>query len=161
MPLDLNQGTSFNPMQYDRDNGRTTGVFTAGALKVVEENGTLVKLTNVSSPLDKPTNAKVSNTRIANVYQTLAKGAIPVAAQAVNSSGQAIFVELNVVASDPAAPNILVPMQSRLELKLPNHSGLTEEVVDRLVFETLALLADQTGYFRVTEMMRGILSLED
>lgn len=158
MPLDLNQGAAFS---FDGQ-AAFPSHYTDG-LRIVEENGSLVKLANVRAPLDKPTSAKVSNTRIANVYQTLAKGAIPLTAQATNVTGQAIFAEMNVTASDPAQPGILIPMQARIELKLPNHGSLSEIEISQLIKQCISLLVDGNdgGTLRVTQIMRGVMSLED
>lgn len=160
MPLELNQGTAVVA---------TAAVagekFGPAKLRVLEENGNIVKLTNPFAPLDKPTTVKVTNTRIANVYQTLAKGAVPLNAQAVNVTGQSIFVEVTAMASQAATtttPEYLYPVQCRIELRLPNAGGLDETNTKRLLQLTSSLFTNPTTEaYRVVEMMRGVLSLED
>lgn len=140
------------------------GGFSAGSLQVVQDTGQLVKLANILSPLDKPSTAKISNTRIANVYQTIAKGSIPALAQALNVSGCSVFAELNVVGSklDSASREILLPMQCRIELKVPNDGDIDNSLLKVLALSCLNLLHNPAGPddLRVTEIMRGVLFQE-
>jgi hypothetical protein len=105
---------------------------------------------------------KISNTRIANVYQTLAKGSIPPGYQSFTTTGQSIYVELNVVATKPplvsgGTPTYL-PLQCRLEFKLPNDSAITDAEVENLLEATVAVISGGAGTYRVSEMMRGVLA---
>jgi hypothetical protein len=133
--------------------------YLADALQVVQNTGQLVKLTNILSPLDRPATAKISNTRIANVYNTLAKGSIPLTAQSANPTGQSVFAELSVVASETSGGvTAFVPMVGRVELRIPNHGSITDLVVAELMWSTLALLLKpDDGGLRVREIMRGVL----
>jgi hypothetical protein len=130
-------------------------------MKVTQDAAGLVKLVNVRSPLGQQASAKITNTRIANVYQTLAKGLIPPGAQSFSTTGQSIFVEHNMVATKPpvvsgAAPTYL-PIQCRVEFRLPNDSYLVETDILDILQATLALILDSDGNTRVLEMMRGVL----
>jgi len=135
------------------------------ALQVVQNTGQLVKLVNVLSPLDKQANFKIANTRIADVYTTLAKGTIPLAARAANISGQTIFAELSAVASRSASGvETLLPVVARLELRLPNDHDIDEDFVKLLVGTVLAAVCQigdidnpEEPVTRVTEIMRGVL----
>jgi len=161
MSLDLNLGESFD---IESTALATTPLavvqFGADALQKVSDTGTLVKLTDVLSPLDRPFNVKISNTRIANVYQTLAKGTVPLGNQASNASGQSIFVEATASASKvmPVSGQVvIVPMTARIELRLPNDGDVTNGVIKTLLVATLSQLCGDDGNPRVTEMMRGVL----
>lgn len=128
------------------------------ALKVMEENGTLVKVADVLSPLDKQASVKITNTRIANVYNTLAKGAIPIGNQSTNTSGQSIFTELVATASKTVGDQeVLLPVVARVEVRLPNDGDLTDANALTLILATLAAMCDDSGNLHVTNMMRGVL----
>lgn len=128
------------------------------ALKVMEENGTLVKIADVLSPLDKQASVKITNTRIANVYNTLAKGTIPIGNQSTNTSGQSIFTELVATASKTVGDQVvLLPVVARVEVRLPNDGDLTDANVLSLILATLAAMCDDSGELHVTNMMRGVL----
>lgn len=132
------------------------------AVRVTQSNGSLVKLTDVLGPLDLPTSMKLTSTRIANVYNTLADGSIPVAEQSSNTSGQSVFVELKTVATrDGLVPDtrVQLPMVCRLELRLPNDAEIAETDITTLVMATFGLLCDDAGApVVVTEKMRGALA---
>lgn len=132
------------------------------AIRVVQDNGSLVKLTDILAPLDKQTTIKLTNTRIANVYQTLADGNVPVAEQSSNTSGQSIFCELKTVATKDgpiAGTTIQLPMVARVELRLPNDAEITEADVTKMVMTAFAGLCDESGEPTVvTEKMRGALA---
>ncbi len=132
--------------------------WTLTALQVVQDDGTLLKLSDTKSPLDKQASLKITNTKIANVYNTLAKGAIPVGNQALNTSGQSIFVELTAAASKVVGTDtFILPVQARIEVRLPNDGDMTEANVVELIMATMAAMYDSTGVPRITGMMRGIL----
>ena len=153
MSLDLNLGSAFEtPVNLD------LAPWKADALQVIQNDGTLIKAADVLSPLDKQATVKITNTRIANVYQTLAKGQIPIGNQAPNTSGQTIFVELNATASKTVGSvEILVPLTARIELRIPNDGDLTNANVETLVMAALAALYDDAGVSRFTDVMRGVL----
>lgn len=156
MPIDLNLGSAFGTAV-----NKSLLPWTLAALKVTQDDGSLVKVTNVLSPLDKQSSIKIANTRIANVYNTLAKGSIPIGNQAANTTGQAIFVELNATASKVVGSDtILLPMIARIELKLPNDGELTNGNVEQLLLATYAALCDAVGTMRATEIMRGVLFVD-
>lgn len=157
--LTLNLGTSFDA-QAAKGINLLPAVFAIGALRVVTDTGNLIKLANVSSPLDKPSSVKITNTRIPNVYLTLAKGSVPTGHQAVNTSGQSIFVELNAVASKTIGDEdneVLVPLTARVEVRVPNDGDITDDDIKALLLATLSNLCDKDGNCRVTQMMRGVL----
>ncbi len=157
MALDLNQGAAFNPTNLAAV-VLTNVASASGSFKVVEDNGTLMKLSNVLAPLDKPMSVKVTNSRIADVYQTLSKGTIPIGNRSLNVSGQSIFTELTAVASTGTAPNeILVPVVCRIEYRLPNHVDVDSTFVKNLCLMTLSQSLDSSNVFRVPSMMRGVL----
>lgn len=133
--------------------------YSSEALQVTSDNGQLVKLANVLVPLDRPSSIKITNTRIADVYQTLAKGAIPLGQQAANPTGQSIFIELSAVAASDTVgqTGILLPVVGRLELRLPNHGELTEEFVLAVISATYGAALGISGVPRFIEMMRGVL----
>lgn len=136
--------------------------YQTGALQVVQDDGNLVRLANVVTPLDRQAFLKITNTRIPNVYTTLAKGSIPVQAQSLNTTGQTIFVELNATALKTGGPSdVLLPVAARLELRIPNDGEVDETFVRDLVLAVLAgIVTSESGHLRVTEIMRGILFKE-
>lgn len=155
MALDLNQGLAFNTSSTE-----TLPVFppATGAFKVIQDDGTLVKVANILSPLDKQMSVKITNTRIANVYNTLAKGTIPLGNQATNTSGQSVFVELSATASKTVGTTeILLPVVARAELRLPNDGDLEEGDIETLLSCLISLFYDQSALLSVTSMMRGAL----
>jgi hypothetical protein len=127
-------------------------------MQVTQNTGQLVKLVDTQSPLDNPATLKIANTRIANVYTTLAKGVIPVGAQALNTTGQTVFCELTMTASSTTGDTtVSLPIVSRIELRLPNHPDVTNAVVAKVLEATIAGLCGSNGSLRVTDVMRGIL----
>lgn len=135
----------------------------SGAFRIISDSGTLARMTDILSPLDKVTTAKVTLERIANVYTTLAGGTVPLLAQNTNVSGHTVFVELKTIATKVVGttPPITVqlPMVARLELRLPDDADITESDIDSLILATYALLCDSAGNPTVvTEKMRGALT---
>ena len=132
----------------------------SAAFRIQSDNGSVARMTDILTPLDKKTTIKVSLDRIANVYSTLADNAVPVAEQSANVSGQTVFVELKTIATRvDGNVTIQVPMVSRLELRLPNDANIAESDVEALVMATYAALCDNTGNCIVTsEKMRGALT---
>lgn len=153
MSLDLNLGPAFNtPVNIPLAPWKLT------ALKVVQDSGTLVRVSDVMSPLDKQAFVKLTNTRIANVYNTLAKGTVPIANQSTNVSGQSIFAELTATASKTVGSTVtLLPVVTRIEFRLPNDGDLTNADAQALLMATFAAMCNDAGVFRVTDMMRGVL----
>lgn len=155
MPLDINLGTAF-----DTTNQLvlTVNPWLGSALHVVQNDGNLVKAADVASPLDRQAFVKVTNTRIANVYNTLGKGSVPIGNQSSNTTGQSVFVELSATASKTVADvPVFLPVQARVELRLPNDGDLTDENIISLLTSAIACLVDPDGTIRVTDMMRGVL----
>lgn len=153
MPLDLNLGLAFNTAV-----SISLAPYKAVALQVIQNDGSLVKAANVMSPLNKQSEMKITNTKIANVYNTLAKGTIPIGNQSPNTSGQSIFIELTATASRLVGiTEILLPLVARVEVRLPNDGELTSANVQTLVLAALAGMYDAAGVSRVTDMMRGVL----
>lgn len=135
----------------------------AKAFRIISDSGTLARMTNILSPLDKVTTAKVTLDKIANVYTTLAGGTVPLAAQNACVSGHTVFVELKTIATKVigTTPPVTVqlPMVARLELRLPDDADIAEADIESLVFATYGLLCDSTGLpVVVTEKMRGALT---
>lgn len=154
MAIDLNLGAAF-----ESDVNVPVGPWKSSALHVTQNTGDLVKISDVLSPLDKSASAKMTTTRIANVYTTLAKGAIPIGNQSLNTSGVSLFTELVVTGSEVVnSVDILLPMVARIELRLPNYGGLTNADVRKLLNAAYALHQTDAGVDRFTDMMRGVLS---
>lgn len=132
----------------------------SGAFRIISDSGTLARMTNILSPLDKVTTAKVTLDKIANVYTTLAGGTVPLAAQNASVSGHTVFVELKTIATKVVGTNtIQLPMVARLELRLPDDADIAETDIDTLVMATYGLLCDAAGLpVVVTEKMRGALT---
>jgi len=154
MALSLNLGSAFGASV-------NVGVlpWLTTALKEIQDDGNLIKVADVLSPLDRQAVIKITNTRIANVYQTLAKGVIPIGNQSANVSGQSIFCELTATASRTVtgAPDILVPVVSRIELRLPNDAELDDTVAKQLLLANYAALCDANAVLKITDKMRGSL----
>jgi len=153
MPLDLNLGAAFNA-------GVNVSLlpWKVGSLPVVQDDSGLIKSADTFSPLDKQATVKITNTKINNVYSTLAKGAIPLQNQAVNTSGQSLFIELNANASKVVGTaTVIVPMVARIELRLPNDGDMTNADIQQLLLAALATAYTSAGVSRYLEMMRGVL----
>jgi hypothetical protein len=159
MTLVLNLGTAFNPtalLALDLDSAVYTD---AGGIQVTQDTGRLVKLSNVTSPLDKPGYGKIATQRVANVYNGKS---VAIANQAVNTAGEKIFVELNTMGSktDAADREILVPVQCRIELTVPLDNDITNDMLDAMVLATLALTRSSGGAARYRDIIRGVLYKE-
>lgn len=130
------------------------------AFRNVSDNGSIARMTDILSPLDKKTTVKVTLEKIANVYTTLADGVIPVAEQNSNTSGQTVFVELKTIATKVVGDiTTQLPMVARIELRLPNDAAIAESDVNTLVLAAYASLCDAAGNpVVVTEKMRGALT---
>lgn len=132
----------------------------ATAFRTVSDTGTAAKMADVVAPLDKKTTAKVTLTKIANVYSTLADGEIPVANQSSNTSGGTVFAELKTIATKTVGTStIYVPMVGRIELRIPFDSDISESDISSLVMSTFGLLCDASGNpVVITEKLRGALT---
>lgn len=130
------------------------------AFRIVSDSGALARMTDIQSPLDKLTTAKVTLEKIANVYTTLAGGTVPLAAQNANVSGHTVFVELKTIATKVVGLiTVQLPIVSRIEIRLPDDADIAESDIDTLVMATYGLLCDSTGLpVVVTEKMRGALT---
>jgi hypothetical protein len=132
----------------------------SSAFRIISDSGTLARMTDILSPLDKLTTAKVTLEKIANVYTTLAGGTVPLAAQNANVSGHTVFVELKTIATKIVnTVTVQLPIVSRIEIRLPDDADIAEADIDTLVMATYGLLCDAAGLPTVvTEKMRGALT---
>jgi len=132
----------------------------ATAFRITADNGSAAQMTDIVAPLDKKTTAKVTLTKIANVYQTLANNEIPVANQSGNTSGGTIFAELKTIATKTVgAQEVMIPLVGRIELRIPNDADIAESDIEKLVMATYGLLCDATGSpVVVAEKLRGALT---
>lgn len=132
----------------------------ATAFRNVSDNGSIARMTDILAPLDKKTSIKITLDKIANVYTTLADGAVPVSAQSANTSGQTVFCELKTIATKVVDTNtIQLPMVARIELRIPNDADIAESDINTLVLATYAALCDAAGNpVVVSEKMRGALT---
>lgn len=130
------------------------------AFRNVSDNGSVARMTDILTPLDKKTSVKITLDKIANVYTTLADGTVPVAEQSSNTSGQTVFCELKTVATKTVGDvTVQLPMVARIELRLPNDSDISESDINTLILATYASLCDASGNpVVVTEKMRGALT---
>lgn len=130
------------------------------AFRTISDNGNQARMTDILSPLDKRTTAKVTLDKIANVYSTLADNSIPVANQSSNTSGGTVFVELKTVATKlDGDQTIHIPMVGRIELRLPSDPDITEADVETLVMATYGLLCNSSGNpVVVAEKLRNALT---
>jgi uncharacterized protein YejL (UPF0352 family) len=133
-------------------------IYTA-AFRKISDNGSNARMTDILSPLDKKTSIKISLAKIANVYSTLADNSVPAAEQSANVSGATVFVELKTIATKVVdSVTIQIPLVSRIELRIPFDSEITEADITTLVMSTFAALCDEDGNpVVVTEKMRGAL----
>lgn len=136
----------------------------SSAFRIISDSGTLARMTDILSPLDKLTTAKVTLEKIANVYTTLAGGTVPLAAQNANVSGHTVFVELKTIATKivttgTTSVTVQLPIVSRIEIRLPDDADIAESDIDTLIMATYGLLCDSAGLPTVvTEKMRGALT---
>lgn len=132
----------------------------ASTYRIVSDNGSLARMTDILAPLDKPTTIKVTVDKIANVYTTLASGSIPLAQQALNVTGQTTMIEMTTILTKTDGLIITqLPAVVRVIVRLPNDPDLTGTFVNDLVLATLAGMADAAGVNVLTsEKMRGALT---
>lgn len=130
------------------------------AYRTISDTGSIARMADILAPLDKRTTIKVSLSKIANVYSTLANDTVPLDEQSSNTSGQTVFTELTTLATKTVGgKTIQLPMQGRIELRLPNDADISESDVTTLVMATFAGLCDASGSpVVVTEKMRGALT---
>lgn len=130
------------------------------AFRIISDNGSIARMTDILAPLDKKTTIKVTLEKIANVYTTLADGTVPVAEQSANVSGQTVFCELKTIATKTVGDvTVQLPIVSRIELRLPNDADIAEADITKIVMATFASLCDASGSPTVvTEKMRGALT---
>lgn len=130
------------------------------AFRQVSDNGVVARMTDVLTPLDKKTSIKISLSKIANVYNTLADETVPVDQQSANTTGQTIFCELKTIATKTSGDiTTQLPMVARVELRLPNDADIAESDVLTLIMAAVASLCDENGNpVVVTEKMRGALT---
>lgn len=130
------------------------------AFRIISDNGSAARMTDILAPLDKKTTVKVTLEKIANVYSTLADGVVPVAEQSANTSGGTVFAELKTIATKVVGTDtIQIPMVGRIELRLPFDADITEANVESLVMATYAALCNEAGSpVVVTEKLRGALT---
>lgn len=124
-------------------------------------SSTLARLSDIKSPLDMTTEVKYTCDKIANVYTTLAGGAIPVDNQASNVTGNTVFAELKTFVTYTGSDSLtkVLPIVSRLELRLPNSAELVESDIEKIVMATYAACCDVDGNpIVLTEKMRGALA---
>lgn len=133
----------------------------AAGFRAIAESSSSAKLTDILAPLDKRTTIKYALSKIANVYTTLGGDSVPVSERSSNPTGQTLFCELTTILTKPnAAANgiIQVPIQTRIELRVPNDADITDDVIQELLALTSAGLRDSDGTPRITtEMLRGAL----
>lgn len=134
----------------------------ATTFRVISQTPTSVKLTDILAPLDKRTTAKYALSKIANVYQTLGGDSVPVAERSSNATGTTLFCELTTILTKPnpvtAGAIIQVPVQARIELRVPNDGDIDDIVIGQLVSYVTALLLNSSGDAKVTsELLRGAL----
>lgn len=132
----------------------------SAAFRTITDSGTMARMTDTLSPLGKETTAKVTLEKIADVYKTLANNSIPVASQSASVAGHTVFVELRTIATNVVGEQtVLLPLVSRIELRLPDDADITESDIEKLVMATYGLLCDSAGNPKVvTEKMRGALT---
>lgn len=133
----------------------------AAGFRAIAESSNSAKLTDILAPLDKRTTIKYALSKIANVYSTLGGDSVPVSERSSNPTGQTLFCELTTIMTKPNAANngvIQVPIQTRIELRVPNDGDLTDANIEELLALTFAGLRDSNGVTRITtEMLRGAL----
>lgn len=132
------------------------------AFRTIADTGTSAKVTDILSPLDKRTTIKYALSKIANVYSTLGGDSVPVSERSSNPSGQTLFVELSTILTraNPVVANgiIQVPVQSRIELRVPNDGELTDDVIEEFMSATFDALKNGDGELVITaEKLRGAL----
>ena len=130
------------------------------AFRIISDTGSAARMTDIQSPLDMKTTIKISLDRIANVYSTLANGAVPVSAQSANTQGHTVFCELSTIATKTSGDAVIqLPIVSRIELRLPDDAEIAESDITSIVMATFAGLCDTAGNPTVvTEKMRGALT---
>jgi len=132
----------------------------ADSIRVTSDAPTQVKFTDILAPLDKPTELKISVEPIANVYSTLTNNRVPVTSQSANTSGTSVFVQLRtmvdydkVLGTDTT--NVQLPLEARIQIRVPNDAQLTSVELNKLVASTFAVLCSENGSSRLGEILRG------
>lgn len=132
----------------------------ATTFRVISDNGSVARMTDILSPLDLPTTLKVTSDSIANVYSTIGGGIVPLAQQSLNVTGKTTMCELTtfLTKSDGITTKI-IPVQARIITRTLNDADLTPALVEECVMAAFAGLADSTGVNTVlSEKMRGALT---
>lgn len=133
----------------------------AAGFRAIAESSSSAKLTDILAPLDKRTTIKYALSKIANVYTTLGGDSVPVSERSSNPTGQTLFCELTTILTKANAANngvIQVPIQTRIELRIPNDADVTDDLIEELLMLTFAGMRTSDGTLRITtEMLRGAL----
>lgn len=132
------------------------------AIRTTQVTPTLAKFTDILAPLDKPVEIKISTETIANVYTTLANSKVPVSEQNSNTSGSSVFVQLRTTADyvrtvGTTESNVQLPVEARLQIRVPNDAELTNDELDKLLGALIACIRKQDGSSRLGEILRGSL----
>lgn len=130
------------------------------SFRVISDNGSIARMTDIRAPLDKLTTLKVTKEKIANVYSTLASGTVPLAEQSLNVEGTTTMVELTtVLTKTDGLVKVQLPVVFRVIARSPNDPDITGSLIDELIMDTAAIMADELGNnILTTEIMRGALT---
>lgn len=149
--------------------GVTTLAFSRGLVNyakdfnVVEDEPEQVKITNLTSPLDRPETFRFAYSQIKDIYSS---ADVHPNVQAPSKRGVSLLVQLTNTISDVDAvtgSRVDLPMSAHMVLKFPANAAITPELVadqiGRLIsglYETGSLTTD-----RLKSMMRGSLLPKD
>lgn len=126
--------------------------------RITSETTGEVKLTNLTSPLDRPETVRIAYSVIPDVY----KGSgISVNVQPPSSKGVSILCQVTNVYRDTtiAASPIDLPVSTHMVIRVPAHSSITAELVQAHIGRLISSLYDtgSTGTSRLESLLRGSL----
>jgi len=132
------------------------------SIRINEQAPGLVKLKDISAPMDKPTTIKIAVSPINNVYTTLAKGKVPVSRQDANVQGTDVFIEVNTMLNVTWTEGsinyaTISPVRARLTISCQDDTDISDAALSTALDMLVATLCDGEGDIRFGEIQRGCI----
>lgn len=157
--MSINNGYSDTPIS-----GVSTLDFPRGLVnypvdfRIMSESAGEIKLTNLTSPLDRPEVVRVAHSIIPDVYKN---SGISANVQPPSTKGVSILCQVTNVYRDTtiAASPIDLPISAHIVIRVPAHSSVTAAVVEAHVGRLISSLYEtgSTGTSRLESLLRGSL----
>ncbi|DAD52269.1 coat protein [ssRNA phage SRR6960799_2] len=126
--------------------------------RIASETSGELKLTNLTSPLDRPELVRIAYSVIPDVYKT---SGINTSVQPPSTRGVGILCQVTNVYRDTtiATAPIDLPVSTHLVIRVPAHSSITASLIEAHIGRLISSLYDtgSTGTRRLESLLRGSL----